>query len=63
MNDWKTNWRTSNLLSSEKSDIKTEDIYTDDNCLDNIQFFPKPSTDDRKDFEIKVGKDDLIVYK
>ena len=50
-------------LSSEKSDIKTEDIYIDDNCLDNIQFFPKPSTDDRKDLEIKVGGDDLIVYK
>ena len=51
------------LLSSEKSDIKTEGIYTDDNYLDNIQFFPKPFTDDRKDFEIKVGEDDLIVYK
>ena len=52
-----------NSLSGEKSDIKTEDIYIDDNYLDNIQFFPKPSTDDRKDFEIKVGGDNLIVYK
>ena len=52
-----------NSLSSGKSDIKTEDIYIDDNYLDNIQFFPKPSTDDRKDFEIKVGGDNLIVYK
>ena len=52
-----------NLLSSEKRDIKTEDIYIDDNYLDNIQLFPKPSTGDRKDFEIKVGGDDLIVYK
>ena len=50
-------------LSSEKSDVKTEDIYIDDNYLDNIHFFPKPSTDDRKDFEIKAGGDDLIVYK
>ena len=53
----------SNPLSSEKRDIKTEDIYIDDNYLHNIQFFPKLSTDDRKDFEIKVGGDDLIVYK
>ena len=52
-----------NSLSGEKSDIKTEDIYIDDNYLDNIQFFPKPSTDDRKDFEKKVDADDLIVYK
>ena len=36
-----------NSLSGEKSDIKTEDIYIDDNYLDNIQFFPKPSTDDK----------------
>ena len=50
-------------LSGEKSHIKTEYIYIDDNYLDNIQFFPKPSTDDRKDFEIKVGGDNLIVYK
>ena len=50
-------------LSSEKSDVLTEDIYTDQNYLDNIQLFPKPSTVDRKDFEIKVGGDDLIVYK
>ena len=50
-------------LSGEKSHIKTEYIYIDDNYLDNIQFFPKPSTDDRNDFEIKVGGDDLVVYK
>ena len=52
-----------NLLSSEKRDIKTEDIYIDDNYLDNIQLFPQPSTGDRKDFEIKKGGDNLIVYK
>ena len=64
---WMTEKPTEELpndpLGSEKSDIKTEDIYTDDNYLDNIQFFPKLSTDDRKDFEIKVGGDDLILYK
>ena len=48
---------------SKKSNIKTEYIYIDDSYFDNLQFFPKPSTDDRKDFEIKVGGDDLIVYK
>ena len=48
---------------SKKSNIKTEYIYIDDNYFDNLQFFPKPSTDDRKDFEIKVGGDDLLVYK
>ena len=59
---WMTEKPTEELsndpLSSEKSRIKTEDTYIDD-----IQFFPKPSTDDRKDFEIKVGGDNLIVYK
>ena len=63
INMWMTEKPTEELpndpLSSEKNDIKTEDIYIDD----NIQFFPKPSTDDRKDFEIKVGGDNLIVYK
>ena len=28
-----------------------------------FNFFSKPSTDDRKDFEIKLGRDGLIVYK
>ena len=64
---WMTEKPTEELpndpLSSEKSDIKTEDIYIDDNYLDNIQFFPKPPTNDRKDLKIKVGGDDLIVYK
>ena len=64
MDDRKTNWRTSKRSFEQwKSDIKTEDIYTEDNYLANIQFFPKPSTDDRRDFEIKVGRDDLIVYE
>ena len=28
-----------------------------------ILFFPAPSTDDRRDFEIKVSSGDLIAYK
>ena len=67
INMWMTEKPTEELpndpLSSGKSDIKTEHIYIDDNYLDNIQFFHKPSTDDRKGFYIKVGGDYLIVYK
>ena len=64
---WMTEKPTEELpndpLRGEKSDIETEDIYINDNYLDNIHFFPRSYTDDRKDFEIKVGGDDLIVYK
>ena len=62
---WMTEKPTEELpndpLRGEKSDIETEDIYINDNYLDNIHFFPRSYTDDRKDFEIKVGGDDLIV--
>ena len=50
------------------SQIKTEDIYIDDsfrNLLypgDSI-YFPRPSTDDQKDFEMKVPKNEMIVFK
>ena len=50
-------------LSNKKIEIKTEDIDIDDNCTDNFQFFPAPSTDDRKDFELKITGSDLIIYK
>ena len=26
-------------------------------------YFPQPSTDDRKDFELNVSRDDLIIFK
>ena len=29
----------------------------------NRIYFPLPSTDDRKDFEVNVSRDDLIVFK
>ena len=56
-----------NLLSAEKS-IEAEDIYLDDSLKqllnpENQFFFPQPSTDDRKDFEVTVSRDDLIVFK
>ena len=64
---WMTEKPTEELpndpLRGEKSDIETEDIYINDTYLDNIHFFPRSSTDDRKDFEIKIGREDLIVYK
>ena len=54
-------------LSTEKS-LKTEDIYFDDSFKEmlepeNLLFFPQPSTDDRRDFEVNVGGDEFIVFK
>ena len=47
---------------------KTEDIYIDDSLRDLLYpgdpiYFPQPSTDDQKDFEIKVPKNEMIVFK
>ena len=49
------------------SQIKTEDIYIDDSLRDMLypgdpMFFPQPSIDDGKDFELNVRGDDLIVF-
>ena len=30
---------------------------------ENLMFFLQPSTDDRRDFEVIVGRDELIVFK
>ena len=50
------------------SQIKTEDIYIDDNLRDMLypgdpMYFKQPSTDNRRDFELNVSRDDLIVFK
>ena len=50
------------------SQIKTEDIYIDDSLKDmlypdDLIVFPQPPTDDRKDFELNVSGDYLIVFK
>ena len=50
------------------SQIKTEDIYIDDSLRDLLYpgdpiYFPQPSTNDRKDFEINVPKNEMIVFK
>ena len=47
---------------------RTEDIYIDDSLRDLLYpgdpiYFPQPSTDDQKDFEIKVPKNEMIVFK
>ena len=54
-------------LSAEKG-IETEDFYLDDSLRqllnpENQLYFPQPSTDDRKGFEVNVSGDELIVYK
>ena len=50
------------------SQIKTEDIYIDNSLRDMLypddpMYFPQPSTDDRKDFELNVSGDDLIAFQ
>ena len=50
------------------SKIATEDIYIDDSLRDMLYpnepiYFPQPSTDNRKDFELNVSGDDLIIFK
>ena len=49
------------------SQIKTEDIYIDDSLRDLLylgdpMYFPQPSTDGRRDFELNVSGDNLIVF-
>ena len=48
--------------------IETEDIYIDDSLRDMLYpgdpiYFLQPSTDDRKDFEVNVTGDEMIVFK
>ena len=50
------------------SQIETEDIYIDDSLRDMLYpgdpiYFLQPSTDDRKDFEVNVTGDEMIVFK
>ena len=52
-------------LNNEKSNdiIKTEDIFIDNDYVNDFNYFPSLSTDDRKDFETKVSGGDLMPYK
>ena len=57
-----------NDTSYSDSKIVTEDIYIDDSLKDMLYpgdpiYFPQPSTDDKKDFELNVRGDDLIIFK
>ena len=57
-----------NDASYSDSKIGTEDIYTDDSLKDTLYpgdaiYFLQPSTDDRKDFELNVSRDDLVTFK
>ena len=50
------------------SQIKTEGIYIDESLRDLLYpgdaiYFPQPSTDDRKDFEINIPENEMIVFK
>ena len=47
------------------SEITTEDFYIDDSYpdLQNVLYFPQPSTDDRKDFTIDMPEKEMILFK
>ena len=47
------------------SEITKEDIYIDDSLRDLAKpiYFPQPSTDDRRDFEIDIGENEMILFK
>ena len=47
------------------SEITTEDFYIDDSYpdLQNVLYFPQPSTDDRKDFTIDIPEKEMILFK
>ena len=57
-----------NDVSYSDCKIATEDIYIYDSLRDMLYpnepiYFPQPSTDERKDFELNVSGDDLIIFK
>ena len=47
------------------SEITTEDIYIDDSLRDLAKpiYFLQPSNDDRHDFEIDIGENEMILFK
>ena len=57
------------IPSNPLSQMTTDDIYIDDsltgilNQEKNKIYFPQPSTDDRKDFEINIPDYEMIVFK
>ena len=53
------------MLSNKKIDeeIETKNIYIDGSYTDNYSNFPLLSTDDKRDFKIKINGGDLIAFK
>ena len=47
------------------SEITTEDIYIDDSFQDLAKpiYFLQPSTDDRRDFEIDIAENEMLLFK
>ena len=47
------------------SEITTKGICIDDSLRDLAKpiYFPQPSTDDRQDFEIDIGENEMILFK
>ena len=47
------------------SEITTEDFFIDDSFpdLQNLLYFPQPSTEDRKDFSINIPGNEMILFK
>ena len=53
------------MLSNKKIDeeIETKNIYIDGSYTNNYSNFPLLSTDDKRDFKIKINGGDLIAFK
>ena len=49
----------------QPSEIMTEDIYIDNILRDLAKpiYFPQPCTDNRRDFEIDIGENEMILFK
>ena len=47
------------------SEITTKDIYIDDSLKDLVKpiYFLQPSTDDRRDFEIDIAENEMLLFK
>ena len=47
------------------SEIITEDIHIDDSLKDLAKpiYFPQPSTDNRRDVEIDIGENEMVLFK
>ena len=53
------------IIPYPPSEITTEDIYIDDSLKDLAKpiYFPQISTDDRRDFEIDIAENEMLLFK